>query len=405
MFLYLLLLGFAVVKFNVAAAFVIANNRQRNTASETTKTTTAILQSTSSAYSSILDNSNCGDDDNQEAIKLGISIEYCSECKWMLRSIWTAQELLTTTFIDGGKEIIDSVTLIPIRSPPNQGGVFNVAVTTIRVVNQDSAGAKKNESTIINNKDKSDDDDDDVLNKVVIAWNRKKEEELFPESDLLKQRIRDIIITPDQFLVHSSDHGKSRKENTKGQKEKKTLPSSQPPTSYFAGRGCSSIESSPMPNVEIHYCSSHEGGNNGTSYGHLLRAAWLAQELLTTFDKDDGINSVSLVPTRSSTDNGTGSDQSLSSQGVLIVYLDKQMIWDDSCETNKDCRLFADFKAIEQRVRDKLVSDHNDDNYSNGSSNNNDIETAPEVSKNEVIDEEEMDDDQAEDMRKFFGVM
>mmetsp|Transcript_33933 Transcript_33933/g.78256 ORF Transcript_33933/g.78256 Transcript_33933/m.78256 type:complete len:119 (-) Transcript_33933:665-1021(-) len=47
-----------------------------------------------------------------------VSIEYCTGCRWMLRSAWTAQELLSTF-----QEELDSVTLIPSH-PPAPGGIF-----------------------------------------------------------------------------------------------------------------------------------------------------------------------------------------------------------------------------------------------------------------------------------------
>ena len=53
-----------------------------------------------------------------------ISIEYCTGCRWMLRSAWMAQEALSTF-----KNEIASVTLIPVRSPA-PGGIF-VSVSMI----------------------------------------------------------------------------------------------------------------------------------------------------------------------------------------------------------------------------------------------------------------------------------
>lgn len=47
-----------------------------------------------------------------------VSIEYCTGCRWMLRSTWLAQELLTTF-----QQELDSVALVPSR-PPAPGGVF-----------------------------------------------------------------------------------------------------------------------------------------------------------------------------------------------------------------------------------------------------------------------------------------
>ena len=59
--------------------------------------------------------------DNSKPKKLiepSISIEYCTGCRWLLRSAWFAQELLTT--FEGE---LASVQLIPSK-PPSQGGTF-----------------------------------------------------------------------------------------------------------------------------------------------------------------------------------------------------------------------------------------------------------------------------------------
>ena len=92
-----------------------------------------------------------------------VSIEYCTRCNWMLRSAWTAQELLTT--FNG---TIGEVALVPDHSGT---GTFEVALLT-------EAGA----STL---------------------WSR-AEEGRFPESKELKQLVRDMI-DPDRDLGHSDD--------------------------------------------------------------------------------------------------------------------------------------------------------------------------------------------------------
>ena len=78
---------------------------------------------------------------------------------------------------------------------------------------------------------------------------------------------------------------------------------------------------SALPRLEIEYC---------TQCRWLLRAAWMAQELLTTFE--DAIDSVTLKP-------GTG--------GVFEVRLDEQSIW-----SRKQMGRFPDIKELKQRVRD-----------------------------------------------------
>ena len=77
------------------------------------------------------------------------------------------------------------------------------------------------------------------------------------------------------------------------------------------------------PRVAIIYCRQ---------CNWLLRSAWLAQELLSTFAEDLG--EVSLVP-------GTG--------GVFEIRYDGELIWERKRDSG-----FPDAKALKQRVRDQL---------------------------------------------------
>lgn len=77
------------------------------------------------------------------------------------------------------------------------------------------------------------------------------------------------------------------------------------------------------PRITIHYC---------TQCQWLLRAAWMAQELLSTFSTDLG--EVALQP-------GTG--------GVFQIDYDGERIWDRKTDGG-----FPDAKALKQRVRDRL---------------------------------------------------
>ena len=92
---------------------------------------------------------------NQPASLPRLEIEYCRQCRWLMRAAWMAQELLTTL-----EEELGGVTLIP-----GTGGVF-----------------------IIRNGDR-------------IIWSR-KDEGRFPEITELKQRVRDVI-APEKSLGHS----------------------------------------------------------------------------------------------------------------------------------------------------------------------------------------------------------
>lgn len=78
------------------------------------------------------------------------------------------------------------------------------------------------------------------------------------------------------------------------------------------------------PRVEIEYC---------TKCRWLLRAAWTAQELLTTFETELG--EVALRP-------GTG--------GVFRVLLDGELIWDRS-----EQRGFPELPTLKRLVRDRVA--------------------------------------------------
>lgn len=93
--------------------------------------------------------------EKENAVKSLVEIEYCNQCRWLLRSAWLCQELLTTF----GDEL-GGVTLIP-----GSGGIFEVRLD----------------------------------NKLI--WSRKIEGR-FPEAKEIKQKVRDVI-APDRSLGHS----------------------------------------------------------------------------------------------------------------------------------------------------------------------------------------------------------
>jgi selenoprotein W-related protein len=59
-----------------------------------------------------------------------LEIEYCTQCRWLLRASWVAQELLTT-FVDELKE----VALVP-----GKGGVFEVRLDGETIWSRAGAG-------------------------------------------------------------------------------------------------------------------------------------------------------------------------------------------------------------------------------------------------------------------------
>src|SRR5215213_4535880 len=78
------------------------------------------------------------------------------------------------------------------------------------------------------------------------------------------------------------------------------------------------------PRIEIQYC---------TQCRWLLRAAWMAQEILTTFS--DEIGEVALVP-------GTG--------GVFDIRVDGELVW-----SRAEKHSFPDIKELKQSVRDRIA--------------------------------------------------
>ncbi|MBC7391119.1 MAG: SelT/SelW/SelH family protein [Opitutaceae bacterium] len=84
-----------------------------------------------------------------------ITIEYCTQCNWLLRSAWMAQELLTTFSQEIGELVLK----------PGTGGIFSIYVNDELIFDRKSLGS-------------------------------------FPDIKVLKQKIRDII-APEKLLGHS----------------------------------------------------------------------------------------------------------------------------------------------------------------------------------------------------------
>lgn len=59
-----------------------------------------------------------------------IEIEYCTQCRWLLRAAWMAQELLTTFAAEIGE-----VALVP-----GSGGVFEVRVDGAAIWSRAASG-------------------------------------------------------------------------------------------------------------------------------------------------------------------------------------------------------------------------------------------------------------------------
>ena len=82
----------------------------------------------------------------------------------------------------------------------------------------------------------------------------------------------------------------------------------------------------PSPRVEVRYC---------TQCKFLLRAAWLAQELLSTFEQE--LAEVALVP-------GSG--------GIFEVKLDGEVI-----ASNRESKQMPDAAEVKRLLRDRIAPD------------------------------------------------
>jgi len=84
-----------------------------------------------------------------------IVITYCTQCQWLLRAAWLAQELLSTFSDD----------LAQVALQPGTGGIFHITCNDVQI------------------------------------WERKTDGG-FPEAKVLKQRVRDQI-DPQRDLGHN----------------------------------------------------------------------------------------------------------------------------------------------------------------------------------------------------------
>jgi selenoprotein W-related protein len=155
-----------------------------------------------------------------------------------------------------------------------------------------------------------------------------------------------------------------------------------------------------LPRVSIEYC---------TGCKWMLRAAWLSQELLTTFQDD--LHSVTMIPSRPPAPAGT----------FQIMLNGDIVLWDRKEEGH-----FPEAKEVKQRIRDKINPDRSL-GHSDTEARKQQLEKKEEVftirngedddSCEECVEEkretikamqasfEVLKDEEAEDMRRQLGVL
>ncbi|KAL4816134.1 Rdx family-domain-containing protein [Aspergillus spinulosporus] len=110
-----------------------------------------------------------------------ITIQYCTQCKWMLRAAYFAQELLSTFNTDIGE-----IALIP-----RTGGIF-----TMTIFPSISASTSTTSDSQSNSESES-----HFSKEGTILWDRKRDGG-FPEVKELKSRVRNVI-DPGRDLGHT----------------------------------------------------------------------------------------------------------------------------------------------------------------------------------------------------------
>ncbi|KAL6232997.1 Rdx family-domain-containing protein [Aspergillus navahoensis] len=110
-----------------------------------------------------------------------ITIQYCTQCKWMLRAAYFAQELLSTFSTDIGE----------IALVPRTGGVFTVTIFP----------SISTSASTISDPHFNSESDFHFSKEGTILWDRKRDGG-FPEVKELKSRVRNVI-DPGRDLGHT----------------------------------------------------------------------------------------------------------------------------------------------------------------------------------------------------------
>ncbi|KAL1954970.1 hypothetical protein VTO42DRAFT_377 [Malbranchea cinnamomea] len=131
-----------------------------------------------------------------------ITIKYCTQCKWMLRAAYFAQELLSTFSTDIGE-----IALIPAT-----GGIFAVSIFHTSSAAGAAESAAPSPSSLFNVQE-------------TLLWDRKRDGG-FPETKQLKSLVRNII-DPSRDLGHvdralaksGSQQGQQKRQQQQHQEE------------------------------------------------------------------------------------------------------------------------------------------------------------------------------------------
>ncbi|KAG6159608.1 hypothetical protein E4U37_002969 [Claviceps purpurea] len=107
-----------------------------------------------------------------------VTIRFCTQCRWMLRAAYYAQELLSTF----------STSLGQVSLQPSTGGIFTITIQT------------NSSSSSSSSPDLPGTDTGTGTGDIQVLWDRKRDGG-FPEVKDLKRRVRDVV-EPGRNLGH-----------------------------------------------------------------------------------------------------------------------------------------------------------------------------------------------------------
>ncbi|KAI0431443.1 Rdx family-domain-containing protein [Xylaria sp. FL1042] len=140
-----------------------------------------------------------------------VIIRFCTQCKWMLRAAYFAQELLSTF----------STSLGEVALQPATGGIFVVEIYYADSSVQVATGTDDNNTTTPTTQRR-------------VLWDRKVDGG-FPETKELKRRVRDVI-EPGRNLGHVDRDYPKQPQPEKG--ERKGEPNISRPQPQKSQAGC-----------------------------------------------------------------------------------------------------------------------------------------------------------------------
>ncbi|RFU31782.1 hypothetical protein B7463_g4546, partial [Scytalidium lignicola] len=184
-----------------------------------------------------------------------VTIQFCTQCKWMLRAAYFAQELLSTF----------NTALGEVALQPSTGGTFIVTLYH----GSEASNAAGGPITIQRH----------------LIWDRKAEGG-FPETKELKRRIRDII-DPTRDLGHVDRHNKNNNNNKRQQQQQQEQQTQPQKRQSISTAATFSSATPPPPRSQASATTTATGGPPPSStsndfFPHAVRAAASAAHLADT---------------------------------------------------------------------------------------------------------------------------